>query len=240
VAYQSGQIVARTASCIRRDDAESNEKHENDQEDEQPREISGFTHARSNGVLDDSRLLWPSRPCLRHCPIIAWQHRALDDLAQRRVVGGSVELRNEDENTRESYESLIRVHIRPALGDLPLTTLVRKATETVEQFYSELRRCRLPPAHLPPTCRGDGVSDPCRALGGCRAALRWGWIPFNPMDAVRQPSKPKPSPQPPTPAETARLVEEATRQDPEWGLYLWLAVVTGARRGEASAGPSPG
>ena len=39
-----------------------------------------------------------------------------------------------DENTRESYESLIRIYIRPALGDLPLTTLVRKATETVEQF----------------------------------------------------------------------------------------------------------
>jgi integrase len=65
--------------------------------------------------------------------------------------------------------------------------------------------------------------------------LRWGWIPFNPIDAVRAPSKPKPNLRPPTPAETARLVEEATRKDPEWGLYLWLAVVTGARRGEMLA-----
>ena len=259
MAYQSGQIVARTASCIRRDDAESNEKHENDQEDEQPREISGFTHARSNGVLDDSRLLWrPSRPCLRHCPIIAWQYRALDDLAQRRVVGGSVELHDVDENTRESNESLIRVHIRPALGDLPLTTLVRKATETVEQFYGELRRCRQrcdgrtlidhradgehdcgEAGCRPHICRPLAAATVCRIhavlSAACRAALRWGWIPLNPMDAVRQPSKPKPSPQPPTPAETARLVEEATRQDPEWGLYLWLAVVTGARRGEMCA-----
>lgn len=47
-----------------------------------------------------------------------------------------------DENTRESYDSLIRIHIRPALGDTPPTLLVRKATETVEQFYGELRRCR--------------------------------------------------------------------------------------------------
>jgi integrase len=31
------------------------------------------------------------------------------------------------------------------------------------------------------------------------------------------------------------LVEEATRQSPEWGLYLWLAVVSGARRGEMLA-----
>jgi hypothetical protein len=47
-----------------------------------------------------------------------------------------------DEGTRESYESLIRVHIRPALGDIPLTKLVRKSTETIEQFYGDLRRCR--------------------------------------------------------------------------------------------------
>jgi integrase len=163
-----------------------------------------------------------------------------------------------EEDTRESYESLIRVHIRPALGDLPLTTLVRKATELVEQFYGELRRCRercdgrtqidhktegehdcAAASCRPHVCRPLAAATVCRIhavlSAACRAALRWGWIPFNPMDAVRQPSKPKPSPQPPTRAETARLVEEATRQDPEWGLYLWLAVVTGARRGEMCA-----
>ena len=47
-----------------------------------------------------------------------------------------------DENTRKSYESLIRIYIRPALGDVPLTTLVRRSTELVEQFYGELRQCR--------------------------------------------------------------------------------------------------
>jgi integrase len=163
-----------------------------------------------------------------------------------------------EEDTRESYESLIRVHIRPALGDLPLSMLVRKATETVEQFYGELRRCRercdgrtlidhktegehdcAGSGCRPHVCRPLAAATVCRIhavlSAACRAALRWGWIPFNPMDAVRQPSKPKPSPQPPTRAETARLVEEATRQDPEWGLYLWLAVVTGARRGEMLA-----
>jgi hypothetical protein len=46
-----------------------------------------------------------------------------------------------DENTWESYESLIRIHIRPALGAVPLTVLVRKGTETVEQCYGDLRRC---------------------------------------------------------------------------------------------------
>jgi hypothetical protein len=47
-----------------------------------------------------------------------------------------------EEDTRESFESLIRVHIRPALGDVPLMTFVRKATEIVEHLYGELRGCR--------------------------------------------------------------------------------------------------
>ena len=163
-----------------------------------------------------------------------------------------------DENTRTSYESLIRNHIKPALGAVPLTTLTRKATEVVEQFYAGPRRCR-------PRCDGRTLVDhrtigqhDCAATAckphqclphssstvgrihavlsaACTAALRWGWIPFNPMDAVRPPSKPRPNPSPPTPAETARLVEEAARQSPEWGLFLWLAVVTGASRGEMCA-----
>jgi integrase len=163
-----------------------------------------------------------------------------------------------DENTRESYESLIRIYLRPALGDVPLTTLVRRSTETVEQFYGELRRCRercdgrrlidhkadgehdcAEAGCRPHVCRPLAAATVCRIhavlSAACRTAQRWGWIPFNPIDAVRQPSKPRPSPRPPTPAETAQLVEEATRQHPEWGLYLWLAVVTGARRGEMVA-----
>ncbi len=163
-----------------------------------------------------------------------------------------------DENTRESYESLIRVHIRPGLGDVPLTTLARRSTELVEQFYGELRQCRercggrtlidhkVGGEHdcqsagcRPHVCRPLDPATVCRIhavrSAACSSALRWGWIPFNPIDAVRAPSKPRPSPRPPTPAETAQLVEEATRQHPEWGLYLWLAVVTGARRGEMVA-----
>jgi integrase len=163
-----------------------------------------------------------------------------------------------DENTRESYDSLIRNHIRPALGDIPLTRLVRNSTETVEGFYGDLRRCRyrcdgrtlidhkITGKHdcgeagcRPHACQPLAAATVCRIhavlSAACRAGLRWGWMPFNPMDAVRQPSKPKPSPRPPSPAETAHLVEEATRQDPEWGLYLWLAVVTGCRRGEMCA-----
>jgi hypothetical protein len=49
--------------------------------------------------------------------------------------------------TRVTYESLIRNHIRPALGTVPLTKLHRGAAEILESFYGDLRRCsrrRLP------------------------------------------------------------------------------------------------
>jgi len=146
-----------------------------------------------------------------------------------------------DENTRESYESLIRVHIRPALGAVPLTMLVRKGTETVEQFYGSLQRCRdrcdgrrltdhkTDGAHecaeagcRPHVCRPLAATTVCRThavlSAACRTGHRWGWRPFNPMDAVPQPRKPKPNPRAADAGQHSADGEAATRQDPEWGL----------------------
>ena len=65
-------------------------------------------------------------------------------------------------------------------------------------------------------------------------AVRWGWVAINPADAAEAPAAPKPDPQPPTIAQAARILQEAWR-DPEWGMLVWLAMVTGARRGELCA-----
>jgi hypothetical protein len=48
---------------------------------------------------------------------------------------------HETTTTRATYDSLIRNHIRPALGAVPLTKLHRSAAEILERFYGELRRC---------------------------------------------------------------------------------------------------
>jgi integrase len=45
------------------------------------------------------------------------------------------------------------------------------------------------------------------------------------------PTKAKTRPDPPNAAEAAALLTEASRE-PEWGLLLWLTMVTGCRRGE--------
>jgi integrase len=45
---------------------------------------------------------------------------------------------------------------------------------------------------------------------------------------------PRSNPRPPTPAQAARIVNEAFK-DPDWGTLVWLTMVTGHRRGELCA-----
>src|SRR5690606_40227961 len=68
--------------------------------------------------------------------------------------------------------------------------------------------------------------------GALGAAERWDWIVSNPARIARRPKQKPPEPDPPTPAEAARLVEEAFRMDDDWGTLVWLAMTTGMRRGE--------
>jgi integrase len=53
----------------------------------------------------------------------------------------------------------------------------------------------------------------------------------NPIDSVKAPSPVRSKPSPPTPAEAARLIQEAWK-DEDWGAFVWTAMTTGARRGE--------
>lgn len=67
--------------------------------------------------------------------------------------------------------------------------------------------------------------------GALKKAVRWHWIGTSPIEAAEPPPARKPRPEPPTAKEAARLLEEAFRE-PEWGLLVWLVMVTGLRRGE--------
>lgn len=67
------------------------------------------------------------------------------------------------------------------------------------------------------------------------AATRWGWVDTNPCDVAKKPKQPVPDPDPPTAEQAAQIVEAAWKQDPMWGTFVWLIMVTGMRRGEALA-----
>jgi integrase len=164
-----------------------------------------------------------------------------------------------DPTTRMTYESQIWMYILPAVGDVPLVLFVRDASQRLEALYGRLRKCRALCSGKPfvekhaeegkHDCAAAGckrhVCKPYAASsvrsihailsGACSAAVRWGWISFNPMPSVRPPSKPRPNPRPPSSEQMALIVEAAWTSSAEWGLYLWLSAVLGARRGEVVA-----
>ncbi len=70
--------------------------------------------------------------------------------------------------------------------------------------------------------------------GAYKRAVRWRWVAVNPITQAEPPPAPKPEPRPPSAADAARIVNEAWR-DPDWGAFVWLAMTTGARRGELCA-----
>lgn len=164
-----------------------------------------------------------------------------------------------DPTTRMTYDAQIRLYIVPNLGDVPLVLFVREAAERLEKLYSRLRKCRALCNGRPfverhaeegtHNCAAAGCkSHVCKPYaassvrsihailsGACSAAVRWGWISFNPMSSVRPPAKPRPRPRPPTSEQMARIVEAAWASSAEWGLYVWLSAVLGARRGEVVA-----
>jgi integrase len=70
--------------------------------------------------------------------------------------------------------------------------------------------------------------------GAYKRAVRWKWVAASPLSEVEPPANPAARPSPPSAEEAARILNEAW-QDEEWGSCLWLAMTTGARRGELCA-----
>ena len=64
--------------------------------------------------------------------------------------------------------------------------------------------------------------------------VRWYWVGANSVLTMDAPGVQKPDPQPPSPEEAVRMVDEAW-EDAERGTFVWLTMTTGARRGELCA-----
>jgi integrase len=67
--------------------------------------------------------------------------------------------------------------------------------------------------------------------GAFHRAKRWRWVTLNPIELAMPPAAPTPRPKPPSAPEAAQLVNEAWK-DPGWGAMVWVAMTSGARRGE--------
>lgn len=159
------------------------------------------------------------------------------DVTISELVRRHLALLHTAETTRRSYRRMAGKHIDPLIGRLTLTAVT---PEILDHFYAELQRCR---DHCP---RPEGRHR-CRPLrpgtvrkihyllsSAYRRAIRWDWLDRSPTPDANPPPKPHPQPQPPSPDEAARILTAAWA-DPDLGLLVWLAMVTGARRGELCA-----
>ncbi|WDZ84903.1 tyrosine-type recombinase/integrase [Micromonospora cathayae] len=155
--------------------------------------------------------------------------------------------------TRMGYENKLNKHVRLVLGKLSLNRL---DAETLESFYASLRRCRDWCGGKASVTHRVAGEHPCTARcrphvckplspssvrqihwilsGALSRAVRWRWIAINPAAQAEPPAAPHPDPQPPNPTDAARIITESWR-DPDWGALVWLAMTTGARRGELAA-----
>ncbi|MGH3942177.1 MAG: tyrosine-type recombinase/integrase [Pseudonocardiaceae bacterium] len=157
-----------------------------------------------------------------------------------------------EDSTRETYLGYIERTIKPALGSMSIAKLSVRHLETL---YAELRHCRVRCDRKPfveHKAKGDHdcvkakctphVCKPMAAStvrqihsiisGALSAAVRWDWLDSNPARLAQRPKQKPPEPDPPSPADAARLVDEAFRMDEDWGALVWLVMTTGLRRGE--------
>lgn len=160
-----------------------------------------------------------------------------------------------EDSTRDGYLGYIERTIRPALGAVQARKL---SAMTLEKLYAELRRCRVRCDGKPfvehkvsgeHNCkRAKCQPHKCKPMAGStvrqihaiisgvlNAAVRWEWIATNPAKVTQKPKQKPPQPDPPSPADAARLVEAAFDMDADWGTLVWLVMTTGVRRGEICA-----
>jgi integrase/DNA-binding transcriptional regulator YhcF (GntR family) len=70
--------------------------------------------------------------------------------------------------------------------------------------------------------------------GALKRAVRWHWLSVNPLGQAESPRSVQHDPHPPTPDQAAAILNAAFT-DLSWGVLLWLAMTTGAHRGELCA-----
>ena len=118
----------------------------------------------------------------------------------------------------------------PALGKLPVRRL---DAATLDAFYAHLRKPGGKGGR--PMAASSVHRGPCHPLGRAQPGGGVGLDRHNPARLATPPSIERTDLQPPAVEDAARLLAVALAEDPELGLFLRLAVVLGARRGELCA-----
>ena len=125
-------------------------------------------------------------------------------------------------NTYDTHESIIRVHLVPALGRIKLVDL---NAQHIQYFLSQLDK------------RGASRYTQARIFAvlkrALKVAVRWGLIAYNPADRVDAPRIERKEQRALTEDEARRLL--AAVHGDKWEALYTLALTLGLRRGEALA-----
>ncbi|HXH05385.1 MAG TPA: site-specific integrase [Vicinamibacterales bacterium] len=126
------------------------------------------------------------------------------------------------ESTAKRYAELIRVHVKPAIGDVPLRRLRALDVQACYGRVVKVGRSATTALQLHRVLK--------QALA---QAVKWGYLARNPVDGVQAPSKAPSRTRTPTLEETLRILELADATP--YGPIFRLAVLTGLRQGELLA-----
>jgi integrase len=127
--------------------------------------------------------------------------------------------------TLAGYQRLVDQQVVPALG---LVKVHRLTPAQLDRFYRALSAEGLAPATVR---QSHAVISSALTQG-----VKWGWVGSNVAARTTPPPIRRPKLEPPSPEDVIRLIEAAKRsRSPELGVFIHLAAVTGARRGELIA-----
>lgn len=125
--------------------------------------------------------------------------------------------------TLRNYRGIVRNHLEPQLGSVPLKDLT---AAQIDAYYRSLYG-RLNPQTI--------FGHHMLLNAALNQAIDWDWLQANPAKKAKPPKVPDHDPTPPTPAEVVALIAEAERVNPSMAAFLYVAATTGARRGELCA-----
>ena len=180
----------------------------------------------------------------------AWRQAA--DAIRVAIISGQLTRGEQLPSVRDvaARHSIRVATLRRALATLAAEGLItlhrgRRAVVCWEQGTSSARSARR--GNLKHDCERAGCRPHrCRPMsartirqihsilsGAFAAAVRWEWIDRNPAKSARLPKARPRSPASPAPSAVAAVISAARRQQlDQLALYVWLAAITGARRGE--------
>lgn len=132
--------------------------------------------------------------------------------------------RGRSPTTLNGYQNTIDVHIKPALGDIKIETLT---AHDLDSLYAKCSH----DGKKPRTVRNIHTI----ISAALNQAVKWEWLDRNPALRAKLPEAAPLKLEPPTPEQARALIAACQQKDEVLGAFVFLAAVTGCRRGEVAA-----